>query len=105
VSRALRYGLVTTGLVLAVCAVLAVVAGTALAAASRQLEAMTGRTIGTISAVDGNRVDVRWTPEGDTERIDPVELAGSAPSVGTRTEVAWPRPSPPWSSSWAAGSS
>jgi hypothetical protein len=89
VTRALRYGLVTTGLVLAVCAVLAVVAGTALAAASRQLETSTGRTIGTISAVDGNRVDVRWTPEGGTERVDPVELAGSAPPVGTRTEVAY----------------
>jgi hypothetical protein len=89
VSRALRYGLVTTGLVLAVCAALALVAGTALAAASRQLETVTGRTVGTISAVDGSRVDVRWTPEGGTERTDPIELAGSAPPVGTRAEVAY----------------
>ncbi len=88
-TRALRYGLVTTGLVLVVCAVLAVVAGTALMAASRQLETVTGRTVGTISAVDGSRVDVRWTPEGGTERTDPVELAGSVPPVGTRTEVAY----------------
>jgi hypothetical protein len=89
VTRALRYGLVTTGLVLAVCAVLALVAGTALATASRELATVTGRTVGTISAVDGNRVEVRWTPEGGTERTDPVELAGSAPPVGTRIEVAY----------------
>lgn len=88
-TRAFRYGLVTTGLVLAVCAVLAVVAGTTLAAASRQLDAATRRTFGTISAVDGHRVDVRWTPEGGTERTDPVLLAGSPPLVGTRTEVAY----------------
>jgi uncharacterized protein DUF3592 len=89
VTRALRYGLVTTGLVLVVCAVLAAVAGTALAAASRELDAATGRTFGTISAIDGTSVDVTWTPEGGTERTDPVELAGSPPSVGTRTEVAY----------------
>ncbi|QYN36907.1 hypothetical protein K1T35_06480 [Pseudonocardia sp. DSM 110487] len=88
-SRALRYGLVTSGLVLAVCAVLAVVAGTALAAASQRLSTLTGRTVGTISAVDGSRVEVRWTPEHGTERTDLVELAGSAPPVGTRTEVAY----------------
>ncbi|TWF76219.1 hypothetical protein FHX44_112108 [Pseudonocardia hierapolitana] len=88
-TRALRYGLVTTGLVLTVCAVLALVAGTALTAASRQLAPFTGRTVGTVSAVDGNRVEVRWTPEGGTERTDPVELAGPAPPVGTRTEVAY----------------
>jgi hypothetical protein len=89
VTRALRYGLVTTGLVLVVCAVLAAVAGTALAAASRELDAATGRTFGTISAIDGTSVDVTWTPEGGTERTDPVELAGSPPPVGTRTEVAY----------------
>jgi hypothetical protein len=97
VSRALRYGLVTTGLVLAVCAVLALIAGTALTAASRQLDAATARTFGTISAVDGHRVDVRWTPEGRAERTDPVELAGPVPPVGTRTEVAYDpaAPGPP----------
>jgi hypothetical protein len=89
VTRPLRYGLVTTGLVLAVCAVLALIAGTALTAASRQLDAATARTFGTISAVDGNRVDLRWRPEGGTERNDPVELAGSPPPVGARTEVAY----------------
>jgi hypothetical protein len=94
VSRAFRYGLVTTGLVLVVSAVLAVVAGTALAAASRELDAATGRTFGTISAVDGDSVDVTWTPEGGTERTDSVDLAGSPPPVGTRTEVAYDPASP-----------
>jgi hypothetical protein len=89
VTRALRYGLVTAAIVLTVCAVLALAAGTALTAASRQLATVTGRTVGTISAVDGNRVEVRWTPERGTERTDTVELAGSPPPVGTRTEVAY----------------
>jgi hypothetical protein len=88
-TRALRYGLATTGLVLAVCTVLAAGAGASLAAASRELEAATGRTFGTVSAVDGDHVAVRWTPDGGTERTDSVELAGSAPPVGTRTEVAY----------------
>jgi hypothetical protein len=88
-SRAVRYGLVTTGLVLVVCAVLASAAGVRLAAAARQLDAATGRTFGTISAVDDHRVEVRWTPDGGTERTDLVELAGSPPPVGTRTEVAY----------------
>jgi hypothetical protein len=80
---------VTTGLVLVVCAVLALVAGTTLAAASRQLDTAGARTFGTISAVHGNRVDVRWTPQGGAERIDSVELAGSPPPIGARTEVAY----------------
>jgi hypothetical protein len=45
--------------------------------------------VGTITAADGNRVEVRWTPEGGTERTDPVELSGPAPPIGTRTEVAY----------------
>jgi hypothetical protein len=89
VTRALRYGLLTTGLVLAGCAVLGLVAGSALAAAHRQLAPLTGRTLGTITAVDGSRVEVRWTPGDGPERTDAVELAGPAPPVGTRTEVAY----------------
>lgn len=88
-SRALRHGLVTSALVLIVCAVLAVLAGTAFASAAHDLETATARTFGTITGADGNRVQLRWTPTGGEERTDPVELAGTAPQAGTRTEVAY----------------
>ncbi len=88
-QHALRYGLVTSALVLAVCAVLAVVAGTAFASASGRLDAATERTFGTVTAVDGQTVTVTWSPTGDDERTDPVPLAAAAPPVGTRTEVAY----------------
>jgi hypothetical protein len=88
-SRALRHGLVTSVLVLAVCAVLALVAGTAFASAARQMDAATGRTFGTITSVDGDSVRLRWAPPGEAERTDTVRLAGSPPPPGTRSEVAY----------------
>jgi hypothetical protein len=88
-SRALRYGLITSALVLTVCAALAVVAGTAFTAAAAQLEAARERAFGTIVGVDRNQVLLRWTPAGERERTDTVELAGSPFPVGTRTEVAY----------------
>lgn len=87
--RALRYGLVTSALVLLVCAVLASVAGTAFASAAQRLDAATGRTFGTITSDDGPVVTLTWTPAGGSERHDPVRLAATAPPVGTRTEVAY----------------
>ncbi|GEC18666.1 hypothetical protein PHY01_09490 [Pseudonocardia hydrocarbonoxydans] len=93
--RALRYGLLTSVLVLLVCAVLALVAGTAFASASAVLASATQRTFGVVTAVDGDSVTLRWTPSGGTERSDPVELAGPPPPVGTRTEVAHSPAGPP----------
>lgn len=87
--RALRYGLVTSALVLIVCAVLAVVAGTAFASATTVLGAATQRTFGTVTAVDGDAVTLTWAPAGGPSRNDSVELAGPPPPVGTRTEVAY----------------
>jgi uncharacterized protein DUF3592 len=86
---ALRHGLVTSALVLAVCAALAGSAGASFTAAAAQLQTATARTFGTIVASDGGRVELRWTPADGVERTDPVELAGAAPPVGTRTEVAY----------------
>jgi hypothetical protein len=88
-SRALRHGAVTSALVLLVCAVLALLAGTAFTVTARELDAATERAFGTITAADGDRVQLRWTPAGAPERLDSVELAGTAPPVGTRTEVAY----------------
>lgn len=93
--RALRYGLLTSALVLLVCAVLALVAGTALASAASVLAAATGRTFGVVTAVDGDTVTLTWAPSGGAERSDRVELAGTAPPVGTRTEVAHSPAGPP----------
>ncbi|MBW0117875.1 hypothetical protein, partial [Pseudonocardia abyssalis] len=93
--RALRYGLVTSALVLTVCAVLAVLAGTAFASATSVLGAATERTFGTVTAVDGDAVTLTWIPTGGIERSDPVELAGPPPPVGTRTEVAYSSSGPP----------
>lgn len=86
-STALRYGLLTSALVLAVCAVLALVAGTAFASATSAIGASTGRTFGTVTGVDP--VALTWTPAGGAERTDPVALGGPPPPVGTRTEVAY----------------
>lgn len=88
-SRALRHGLVTSALVLVVCAVLAVAAGTAFTSAAAQLETASARTFGTIAGADDGEVWLRWTPEGGAERTDSVALAGPTPAVGTRTEVAY----------------
>jgi hypothetical protein len=88
-SRALRYGLVTSTLVLAVCAVLAGLAGASFTAAAAQLQTATARTFGTIVAVDAGRIELRWTPAYGAERTDTVTLSGPAPAVGTRTEVAY----------------
>lgn len=88
-SRALRYGVVTSALVLAVCVVLALVAGPALASSQGRLAAATERTFGTITGVDGHEVALDWTPVGGERRVDSVALAGAAPPVGTRTEVAY----------------
>lgn len=89
VSRAARYGLVTSALVLGVCAGLAVVAGSVLASAATELGTASGRAFGTITAVEGDAVVVSWAAPGSGARVDVVELAGSAPPVGTRTEVAY----------------
>jgi hypothetical protein len=88
-NRALRHGLVTSALVLVVCAVLAASAGASFTAAAAQLQTATARTFGTIVTADDGRVELRWTPADGAERTDPVELAGAAPPAGTRTEVAY----------------
>jgi len=68
--RPLRHALLTTGIVLAVCGVLAGVAATTFAATSAYIGAATGRAEGVVDAVDGSAVQLRWThpdwPSGST---------------------------------------
>ncbi|GAA1288902.1 hypothetical protein GCM10009609_65010 [Pseudonocardia aurantiaca] len=87
--RPLRHALLTTGIVLAVCGVLAGVAATTFAAASAHIGAATGRAEGVVEAVRDSAVQLRWTPPGRAERVDLVEVSGTPPAPGTRTEVAF----------------
>jgi hypothetical protein len=88
--RPLRHALLTSGLVLAVCAVLAAFAGLELASSSARIGAATGRAVGVVDGVrDGNTVLVRWSPPGGAERIDAVPVSGTPPAAGAHTEVAF----------------
>jgi hypothetical protein len=88
--RPLRHAFLATVLVLAVCAVLAAVAAVSFGAVSGRIGAATGRAVGVVDSVtDGTVVQLRWTPPGGAERVDPVPVAGPPPAPGTRTEVAF----------------
>jgi hypothetical protein len=87
--RPLRHALLTTGIVLAVCGVLAGVAATTFVATSAQIGATTGRTEGVVDEVRDSAVLLRWTPPGRAERVDLVGVSGTPPAPGTRTEVAF----------------
>jgi hypothetical protein len=95
--RPLRHALLTTGLVVAVCAALAATAAVSFAAAADRIGAAVGRTVGVVEGAvegvqddgDGSAVRLRWTPPGGAERVDAVGLAGTPPAPGTRTEVAF----------------
>ena len=88
-SRPHRHLALTTGLVLAVCAVLAAVSGATLTGASARLDAATARTSGVVTGAQGDTALLTWTPEGGAERTDPVRTAAAPPAPGTRTEVAY----------------
>ena len=87
--RALRHGMLATGLVLAVCAVLAVLCLLTLRSASGVIASADERAVGEIVRVDGDSAVVRWTPAGGTERTTDVDLAVPPPAAGTRTELAY----------------
>ena len=87
-SRALRYGAGASGLVLAVCGVLAALSVHTLLTTGAVVSSSTGRTQGEVVAARGSTVDVRW-PSPTGVRTDAVPLAVKAPPVGTGTEVAY----------------
>lgn len=90
-TRPLRYGLLTAALVLAVCGVLAAASWLALSRAEAVIATATARTEGTVggATATGHAVELRWTRPGTTPRTDAVELAGTLPPAGTRTQVAY----------------
>ncbi|HKR52034.1 MAG TPA: hypothetical protein VJT72_21135 [Pseudonocardiaceae bacterium] len=87
-SRALRYGAGTSTLVLVVCALIAGLSAWTLSTVGHQLAEASARSFGEIVRAEGRTVDVRWSAPG-VHRTDTVALAVPAPSVGTRTEVAY----------------
>ncbi|MCO1661049.1 DUF3592 domain-containing protein [Pseudonocardia humida] len=93
--RPLRHALLATGLVLAVCALLATTAAVSFATTAERIATATGRTLGVVdgpaddSADGGPAVRLRWTPPGAAERVDVVAVGGPAPAAGTRAEVAF----------------
>lgn len=87
-SRALRYGVAASGLVLVVCGLLAAMSVHTFLTTGVAVSRSTERAQGQVVAKRGSTVDVRWSgPQG--ERTDTVVLAVEAPPVGTRTEVAF----------------
>jgi hypothetical protein len=82
--RAVRHGLLTTGLVLVVCAVIAALSAVSYVDAASQLRGLTARGQGEIVGVVDQVVEVRWD-----SRTVRVPLAVAAPPVGTRTEIAY----------------
>ncbi len=87
-SRALRYGTAASGLVLAVCGLLAAISVHTFLTTGAAVNRSTERAQGQVVATRGSTVHVRWPgPEG--ERTDTVALAVEPPPVGTRTEVAF----------------
>ncbi len=87
--RAVRHGLLATGLLLTVCVVLIVLCVLTLWPASRVVAAADERAVGEIVRVYGDSVVVRWTPAGGAERTTEVTLAVPPPPPGTQTEIAY----------------
>lgn len=87
-SRALRYGAGASGLVLGVCAVIAILSAATLSTVGARATAATARGHGEVITAEGHTVAVRWSAPG-VQRTDTIELATPAPPVGTHTEIAY----------------
>lgn len=87
-SRALRYGVGTSALVLLVCALIAGLSAWTLGTVGDRVAGATARSSGEVVRAEGQTVDVRWSASG-VPRTDTVALAVPAPAVGARTEVAY----------------
>lgn len=87
-SRALRYGAGASALVLGVCVLIAALSARTLGTAGAAVSAATARGYGEVVGIQHRSVRLRWPAPGG-QRIDTVELAVRAPSMGTRTEVAF----------------
>ncbi|HEY4024181.1 MAG TPA: DUF3592 domain-containing protein [Pseudonocardiaceae bacterium] len=87
--RALWHGLLTTGAVLAVCAIIATFSTLSYQDATARLAQHSVRATGQVTGGSGTSADITWkTPAGQQLRAV-VPMSGTAPSAGTRTEIAY----------------
>ncbi|GDY33199.1 DUF3592 domain-containing protein [Gandjariella thermophila] len=87
--RAVRHGLVTTALVLAVCAAVAGLSAASFAAATAELRTLTARAQAEVTAAAPASARVAWTLPDGRAAVATVPLAGHPLRPGTRTEVAY----------------
>jgi hypothetical protein len=87
--RAVRHGLLTTALVLAVCAAVAGFSLGSYAGAAGELRHLTARAVADVTSSDPAAERVRWTLPDGRPATATVPLAVHPPPPGTRTEVAY----------------
>jgi hypothetical protein len=87
--RAVRHGLATAGLVLAVCAAVAGLSAASFAAATAELGALTARAQAEVTGGGPTGAVVAWTLPSGRAVTATVPLAVHVPPPGTRVEVAY----------------
>jgi hypothetical protein len=87
--RAVQYAALTSVTVIAVCAVIGVLSALSYQDATVHLAALTARSIGQVTGSTGSSVDITWKTPAAQQPHAVVPLAGTAPPVGTRTEIAY----------------
>jgi hypothetical protein len=87
--RAVRHILLTSAVVLLACGVVAVVSAVSYLGVRRELDPLTARGHGVITAIVAGGVEVRWSAPAAGSRIVVVPLAVHPAPVGTATEVAY----------------
>ncbi|MGI9003037.1 MAG: hypothetical protein ACR2GH_15495 [Pseudonocardia sp.] len=88
----LRYGVLTGGALLAVCALVGSLCLAGLVEARARTSGLSARTIGEIVAATpslSGGVAVRWVPAGAAERTDALALTTDGFAAGTRVEIAY----------------
>ncbi|MGH3624721.1 MAG: hypothetical protein ACRDQ5_23520 [Sciscionella sp.] len=91
--RQVRYGSVTTTVVLLICLIVAGMSARAYLDASGELGKLTARATGEVTQYDSQRhpdvIEVGWQLKNGKRISTAVPLAGSGYPVGTRTEIAY----------------
>ncbi|HEY2695857.1 MAG TPA: hypothetical protein VGJ45_10345 [Pseudonocardiaceae bacterium] len=82
--RAFWHALWTSVAVLVVCAVIGTWSALSYVDANRQLARLTGRTVGFVTGGSGTTADITWQTFHAS-----VAMAGNAPPIGTRTQIAY----------------
>lgn len=88
---AARHALLTTSLVVGVCAVVVASSWAQWVQVRDSVADLTARATGSVvaGAVDHGTVEIRWRPAGGPERTDEVEVTGAPPTTGIPVPVAY----------------